>query len=213
MALAKLNQDDDRSSAQAESATHLRSATTADYKDIIELFYQFDSLHYSLRQDYYQKPVKPGRSKQLILSAILNPLESIQLYEQDGEIVGLLHTRINPWYSRDAFKPKRTLAIIAIVVKDPETRPEVSAAFVDHIKRYGRANGCSLVVADIDKNNIRARKFLAKAAGYEVTSRFHAKIEGTDGLGDTVEDTLLFNRIKRKLIRVKISILAIFWRP
>lgn len=213
MALAKLNHDDSCSSSQPESARALRPATTADYQEIIELFYQFDSLHYSLRKDYYQKPAKPGRSKQYILNAILNPLDAIWVYEQDGELVGLLHTKINPLYFRDAFKPKRTLAILAIVVKDPETRPEVSVAFAEHIIKRAKDERCSLVIADVDKDNVRARKFLAKFSGYEVTSRFHATIEGCDDVHDTAEDTLLVNRIKRKLIQIKIYVLALFWRP
>lgn len=206
---ARTSQQDSRVSESTQS--RIRVATMADYKSIIDLYYKFDQYHYSLRPGYYKKPTKPGRSHLFLVNALVNPLERLFLYEQQGEVLGLMHLRINPAYQMEAIASERTLSMLEIAVFEPEHNPEVSYALQQAMVEFGQQNGCARVIGDVDNDNIRSRKFLEKNGGYPVSIRYHKDLEVQEGVSH--RDLTFASLVLRKWTAIKVYLVSLFWRP
>lgn len=189
----------------------LRDAELRDFQDVIELMYDFDCTHYELRPGYYKKPRKPGRSKRYILNAMMNPLEKLYIFDQEGVIKGLVHLRINPFYERHAIVAKRTVTVLEIVVKDPEANPAVGVAMSEAVIKFAEDSGCADIHADVDDKNIRAQKFVTRNGLQPVSIRYIRDMRVTEK--DRYDDTQLTTRLYRKWIQLKIRLFALFWRP
>lgn len=190
---------------------NLRDAELRDFQGIIELMYEFDCIHYEMRPGYYQKPSKPGRSNSYILNAIMNPLEKLYVFDHDGDLTGLVHLRINPYYKRDAIVSKRSLAVLEIVAKEPEENPHISMALNHAVEKFAVESCCSTIYADLDERNTRAQKFVTHNGGRPVSVRYIRNMRVEDkGMH---EDTLLSTRLYRKWIKLKIRLFALVWRP
>lgn len=183
----------------------------ADYDSITELYYKFDQYHYSLRPGYYKKPKKPGRSRRFVLNALINPMERLFLYEKNGDVLGLMHLRVNPAYKMEAIVSERTLSMLEISVIDPDQNPEVSVALQVAMTEFGQQNGCSRIIGDVDHDNVRSQKFLEKNGGYPVSIRYHKDLETSKDY--TNHDTSLVCSLQRKWASFKAHVLALLWRP
>lgn len=200
-------------SAEPKQATKpiLRDLELGDCARILELYYNFDKVHYNLRPDYYQKPQKPARSHQFFLEAIFHPNKKFLVAEKGGKIVGFLHMTILDAFHRDLIEPRKTLSVHEIIVDTPNKNRRVSTLFGQFIVTFATENGCHDVVADVDYDNTLSIEYQKKFKMVPVNIRMQGIIDANRG--QTPAPPSLSWRIYKKLARLKIALYSIFWRP
>lgn len=143
----------------------VRKASKGDIQGLIDLLYQADAVHHSIRPDLFKNNTPKYDEQQL--EAILDDESKPIFVYDDGKILGHAFCQITEVKNHRLLQDIKTLYIDDICVDEHARGQHIGTALFDYVRKFALSIGCDNLTLNVWEGNDPAMNFY-KSMGLQV---------------------------------------------
>ncbi|MEK6606437.1 MAG: GNAT family N-acetyltransferase [Myxococcota bacterium] len=151
----------ERAKPPAKSSTRVRPARLEDWPTLCGLLHEVEELHSRIWPSFFRNHGAPAWSPERLRDAIAASDESVQIAEEDGLVVGLVHATAFDTPEQPALVRTRRVHVDDLVVAPRARRRGVGRRLLRAAEDWGRQSGATQCVLTVWEGNDAAVRFYA----------------------------------------------------